>query len=64
MTFDMINTPPMSSTLGVMPSESKQWLVVSIPSQYSATNWPIRVCHYYLNKMKTYKICLFFSTQL
>lgn len=23
--------------------ESKQWLVVPLPSTYSSTNWPIRV---------------------
>lgn len=32
------NTSPLTSTL----AEGRQWLVIPIPSTYTATNWPIR----------------------
>lgn len=43
MFFDMNSMPTGMTSIGVMPSESKQWMIITIPSQYSATNWPIRV---------------------
>lgn len=30
-------------------AEGRQWLVIPVPSTYSATNWPIRVYHKKLN---------------
>lgn len=32
------NISPLTSTL----AEGRQWLVIPIPSTYTATNWPIR----------------------
>lgn len=33
----------LSSNLTTQLAEGRQWLVVPVPSTYSATNWPIRV---------------------